>query len=668
MKLSRPYQFAVIGVLVAVYVALRLWRLTDSCLWFDEIFSVHAAEHSWNTLFSFVALDVIHPPLFYVLLKLWIGIGGESLFWLRLFPVIIAFIAIFPFISLCRELKFDLGTRSLAILFLAVNGSLIKYAQELRMYSMLMCFALFSMWLFARYFIKGKSFVPLLIVNILLVYTHYFGWLVVLSEVAAILYFQRIKWRRIVTMLAITLASFVPWILAIWNASRAGSEIGQNIGWMERPGISAITQFKLNLIEPFYYAASSVDPISIYRVSIPLMLIVTVSTVLYIVNWKLRADDEKRAVYLLIIFVMLPIFAAFTASWLLPYSIWGTRHLIIVFAPASILLAIAVTKISNAKIKTAAFTLILLFSAYAFVLQASRETPQYIWCAWEQLAQELPTDQQQNIYVFEDLAAYHIWFATRGQDHSENLIKINKIKSVEGMIEDRAYFLPRGFDVVAKTNFVYDEIFWLIYRADGWDMSKPPLETFNSKDYEIVEQKIYTVADSKIFAVLIMTARERARTQLTREVALSRLKGDCWKFDPLDCTHYAGFLENLYDNGDESLLEPLLDVGETSDGALSAALGPFYADVLQNKTVTFLNALAGRSKHGQEELCFLAIGADGSGNGEPWENDVRTKLSSIANQSKGDLRAVAKICLAQMTRFDKAMEEFKQNHPNPPEQ
>ena len=467
MKLSRPYQFAVIGVLVAVYVALRLWRLTDSCLWFDEIFSVHAAEHSWNTLFSFVALDVIHPPLFYVLLKLWIGIGGESLFWLRLFPVIIAFIAIFPFISLCRELKFDLGTRSLAILFLAVNGSLIKYAQELRMYSMLMCFALFSMWLFARYFIKGKSFVPLLIVNILLVYTHYFGWLVVLSEVAAILYFQRIKWRRIVTMLAITLASFVPWILAIWNASRAGSEIGQNIGWMERPGISAITQFKLNLIEPFYYAASSVDPISIYRVSIPLMLIVTVSTVLYIVNWKLRADDEKRAVYLLIIFVMLPIFAAFTASWLLPYSIWGTRHLIIVFAPVSILLAIAVTKISNANLRTAALTLILLFSGYAFALLATRETPQYIWCGWGKLANELIlaphfSPERKRLFVFEDIVAYHFWFELRDFENYD----VKVIRGIDGIPEDPAYFLPRGFGGVETIDIkqIPESQLWIAFR------------------------------------------------------------------------------------------------------------------------------------------------------------------------------------------------------------
>jgi uncharacterized membrane protein len=76
-----------IAAICVLYIAVRMWRLTDTCLWFDEIFGVHAAGHDWNSILGFVAQDLIHPPLFYLLLKLWIGIGGESLQWLRLFPV-----------------------------------------------------------------------------------------------------------------------------------------------------------------------------------------------------------------------------------------------------------------------------------------------------------------------------------------------------------------------------------------------------------------------------------------------------------------------------------------------------------------------------------------------------------------------------------------------------
>ena len=54
-----------IGSLCLLYVAVRLWRLTDACLWFDEIFGVHATEHSWGGMLWFVAQDLIHPPLFW---------------------------------------------------------------------------------------------------------------------------------------------------------------------------------------------------------------------------------------------------------------------------------------------------------------------------------------------------------------------------------------------------------------------------------------------------------------------------------------------------------------------------------------------------------------------------------------------------------------------------
>ena len=166
LNLKSPFfwRFAIATICI-VYVGLRLWRLTDACLWFDEIFSVHAAEHSWNELFSFVALDLVHPPLFYVLLKLWIGVGGESIFWLRSFAVLFSVVSIFPLLAFQRELKLNISTQAISLFFLTLNGSLLKYSQEVRMYSLMMCLALFSMWLFARYFIKGKSLVPLIVVG-----------------------------------------------------------------------------------------------------------------------------------------------------------------------------------------------------------------------------------------------------------------------------------------------------------------------------------------------------------------------------------------------------------------------------------------------------------------------------------------------------------------------
>jgi uncharacterized membrane protein len=460
MRLFRRTHFAAFLVVVGIYIAVRLWGLTSSCLWFDEIFSVHAAEHDWNSLWSFVALDLIHPPLFYALLKIWILIGGESLMWLRLFPLLVAIAAIYPFIKFCIELNVPLWSRILALFLLAVNGSLIKYSQEVRMYSLLMCLSLFSMWLFARYFEKGKGLIALAVINVLLVWTHYFGWFVVASELIAIIVFQRIKWRATAGMFAATVVSFVPWIVAVAMASSAGSGLSQNIGWMSRPGFAAIVQLKLALIEPFYYQASSVDPISIYKVSVPLLLITGVSLVLYLLRWRKQPSDERRGFELAALFTACPLVAAFLLSWLTPYSIWGNRHLIVIFAPVAILLALALTKIDISTLRIAVMSLIFLFTGYAFLLRAQQPTPQYIWCAWEQLAQKINTNSETHIYAVEDAIAYHLWFATRQKPN------IHVFKLEAGVPEDKAYFLPRGFaDVSRKQTSEIDDLApWLAYR------------------------------------------------------------------------------------------------------------------------------------------------------------------------------------------------------------
>jgi uncharacterized membrane protein len=80
MKRDDKIWLMIIGLISVVYVSLRMWNLTASCLWFDEIFSIHAATHSWQNLFWFVAQDLIHPPLFYALLKIWISVGFRKFF------------------------------------------------------------------------------------------------------------------------------------------------------------------------------------------------------------------------------------------------------------------------------------------------------------------------------------------------------------------------------------------------------------------------------------------------------------------------------------------------------------------------------------------------------------------------------------------------------------
>lgn len=510
METNKNFWRAIFAVVSVVFILLRLQHLTDSCLWFDEQFGVHAAEHDWTNLLHFVAQDLIHPPLFYVLLKIWISVGGENLFWLRFFSVFFSVIALLPFYLLCRELKLNFSTIALALCFFTVSGSLIKYAQEVRMYSLLLVLSLASTWLFIRFFNSGKNIGVLTFVNILLIYTHYFGWLVVLAEMLAILIFQRAKLRRILIMFAVLAASFAPWTYAVWRATKTNANFSQNLGWADKPDFSTLSRTFFDLIEPFYFQQTNIDADSIFLFTVPLALVFLLAFALYLTDWKNKLPAEKQNFRLLGCFFFTPVIMAFAASWLLPFSVWGTRHLIIVFAPAAILSAIALDGIRIFYLKTAALGLIFWLAAMAFLLNATRGAPVSIVCAWEKLAGDLRQSEKSinaptKIFLFEDASAYGFWFALRAEENQFQIVKVN---GIEGLNEDAAYFLPRGFDGVETTdeNGLTGERFFVVFRDKEWNERNPPLKNLIEKGYRIGATQTFEAQGLKAFSVEMQKA------------------------------------------------------------------------------------------------------------------------------------------------------------------
>lgn len=509
MKLNGTIRLLIIFSLCIVYALLRFWHLTDSCLWFDEIFSVHAAMHEWRDLLWFVAQDLIHPPLFYIFLKIWIFIGGTNLFWLRFFPVFFSLLAVFPFLFLCRQLKLSFPAAAVALTFFAVNGSAVKYAQEVRMYSLLLCAGLFSLWLFTRFVNQGKGLAILLIVNVLLVYTHYFGWLVVASELFAVVLTARHRLKPILLITALTSLSFAPWLYAVREASKINSDVGQNIGWMSKPGLALILRFIFDLFEPIYFEQSNADSPAIILITLPIIAAGVIAAGFWLAGWKNESDAEKRNIYRLAIFFFTPVALAWLASWLTPYSVWGTRHLIIAFAPFVIAFAYIFSKIKIKQLRTAVLSLIFLLFGAAFVLQMTRDRPQYIWCAWEHLASDLDDSTRHGedaakvrLYVYEDLVAYHFWFALRD---SERKFQIIKVGGVAGMPEDKAYFLPRGFEgvQVVKENEVQGDRFFIAFRDKTFNEFAPPLQNLKARGYKIGEPRTVEAQGLKAFLIEI---------------------------------------------------------------------------------------------------------------------------------------------------------------------
>ena len=349
------------------------------------------------------------------------------------------------------------------------------------MYAPLLFFSVLSLWLFSRFFYRGKNIWILTIVNVLLVYTHYFGWFVIFGQIAAILIFQRIKIRHVAIMFAIALAAYVPWIWAVARATSDGAEITQNIGWMERPGIFSFAEFCLALVEPVYAQMSSIQPRSIYALTIPMLLLIGAAKIHYFAGWSKRED--KSSVAFLAVASAVPVILVFIVSWIMPVSIWGTRHLIIVFAPIMLLMGIFIAKVRPAPVRYAAIGGICVLAVLALVRQEIVGQPEFVWCGWKGSSDNITANGGGNIYAVEDLIAYQLWFDTRSDDG----VKIFKAQNVPGVNEDPAYFLPRGFDDVEKvaSDTINDEKIWLAFRGQGAETSQPPLNYFISRGYTV---------------------------------------------------------------------------------------------------------------------------------------------------------------------------------------
>lgn len=502
----------IVALIIGLFIGVRLWRLTDSCLWFDEVFSVHAARHDWSRLLGFVAADIIHPPLFYALLKVWISVGGESLFWLRLFPVLTSIAVIFPFILLCRELHLGATELKLALLLMAVNGYLIKYAQEVRMYSLLLLFAVCSLWLFIRFFNAThtrKYLLTLSAINLLLVYTHYYGWLVIAAEAAFLVVWDRDKLPDFFIAVAVLLLCFSPWVYAVTSAAGQGGGLAQNIGWVGRPRLADIVQFFALLNAPFYFRQSSNQ--AVYARWGLLAGLVIFGLPLVALSWQLvrhryqQGELSLRAPKYLILLSVLPAALALIASWILPHSVWGTRHLIIMAVPYLLLAAIALYRLRPQWLR---ITLWLLLGCWLFLAGTStlmRRGDTYIWCTWDQLSRQMIQRQHTpaevvKVYACEDLIAYHLWFAL--EESGGGKFEVGLIKGVPGIQEDPAYFLPRAFtDIRLQDVSALTETVWIAFRDTDFSEQHPPLKTLKDRGYEVREVLQVDAAGQRAFLV-----------------------------------------------------------------------------------------------------------------------------------------------------------------------
>ncbi len=338
-----------VAALVALYFVLRAWNLRAFCLDSDEVFSVTMARLGLGELLARVAGDLVHPPLSYLLLKVWIAIGGAGLLWVRLLPFTLSALALVPLFALFRRLELSFGARVLALALIAVNEYQVYHARYVRMYALFFLLGLTSLWLFLAWMEDGgwRRLMVLSAANVLLVYTHYYGWTLVVAEAVALIIWERRRLRAFAVAVAAVALAFAPWAVVVCRSRAAQRGLAPNLGWFTRPGLGDLLWFYAGLDGPL-------APIPIASA------VAVIAVVLLAVGFPRR--DRRMGV--LALAALLPPLTGFAVSYTMPQSVWGNRHLIIAAVPYIVLLAVALTRLRPVWLRGAGVALLSAWLAW----------------------------------------------------------------------------------------------------------------------------------------------------------------------------------------------------------------------------------------------------------------------------------------------------------------
>ncbi len=322
-----------INTLFAIGFALlnfifKILYLDSNSLAGDEPFSVYHAQMDVPSIISEL-LAGNNPPLYELILHFWIRSFGISEFAVRFPSLIFNSIGCF-FIFKIGSQFFNLRTGIVAAFLFVFSNYQIFFAHEARTYALMGMFTIISMYCFLNLILKtthrtGATFIALLAADILLIYSHYFGFFVLFIQFFMIIIdselrnkFGKYLWIGCAIITLFYLPN-IPVIMHRFFASSTGT-------WVKAPtGISDL-----------YIMLWQFSNAPIVAVSLILLFLTTLTK--YIFREKLKSILPQSR--LIIFWFCIPFFLMFIISFKIP--MFMDRYLMIAASAFTLLIAICI--------------------------------------------------------------------------------------------------------------------------------------------------------------------------------------------------------------------------------------------------------------------------------------------------------------------------------------
>lgn len=214
------------GLILLVCAIMNL----NSSIWFDEAYSAYLVRGDFKQIWEMTAVDV-HPPLFYFLLKIWSIMFGTSAVAMRFMSVFFGLIAIVFIFHLVKK-WFGVKVASLAALTAAVSPMLVRYSQEMRMYTLVLLIVVMATYYLTLALEKGtersgrKYWVIYAVLMAIGMWTHYFSAFMWIAQLVLIvkkmggvktIIKETAKRRTILLVYSLAAILYLPWLPSFYS-------------------------------------------------------------------------------------------------------------------------------------------------------------------------------------------------------------------------------------------------------------------------------------------------------------------------------------------------------------------------------------------------------------------------------------------------------------------
>lgn len=319
--------------LVGLALALRLFHLGAWSFWEDEALTILVARQPLIRLFSILSSADVHPPLYFLLVKIFMSLG-QSEFVIRLPSALCSAAAVGVLYLLGRDM-FDERVGLVGALLMAVSPLQLLYAQEARMYAQLLLLAGLSGWTFFHaWSSQGWRWWILFTVSAAVAcYTSYFIFPLFLAMTLYVGLVERSReriWRFGLSMAAVG-GLYLPWLGVLFLQSR--SVLASF--WIVTPHplilLTTLSGFFVGISLPAFGTAVSLG-----------VTLLIIFVVLNSVRHALIAESgDKQALIWLLLWAFVPLLGLYLISLIRP--IFQLRTVMLASLPLYLLLSWGVT-------------------------------------------------------------------------------------------------------------------------------------------------------------------------------------------------------------------------------------------------------------------------------------------------------------------------------------